>query len=127
MVEPQAAHASDYVTAGRKHLRRRQPAPCKTVGSAYVGSNPTPATTVNSPWLPHAVRGYLVGQRGRHVASGLRQQRGCHRLTEETSVSGQIPSAADDEEFVEFGGAVGPHHIGGVLQRDAGFEVTAVG
>src|SRR5579859_4533984 len=59
MVEPQAAHASDYVTAGRKHLRRRQPAPCKTVGSAYVGSNPTPATTgkysSGTPWRPWLV------------------------------------------------------------------------
>lgn len=60
-------------------------------------------------------------------ASRLRQQCGCYRFSEETSVPGQIPSAADDQEFVEFGGAVCPHHVGGILQRDAGLEVAAVG
>src|SRR5581483_6678511 len=37
-------------TAGQKHLDTPKGAVCKTVGSAYVGSNPTPATTcVNGP------------------------------------------------------------------------------
>jgi len=33
------------VPAGQAHVRPSPPTPCKNVGSAYVGSNPTPATT----------------------------------------------------------------------------------
>jgi hypothetical protein len=51
---------------------------CKTVGSAYVGSNPTPATTCgNGPWLRKRARGavfVLVTSRIRvcHCASRCR-------------------------------------------------------
>ena len=40
----QAVHASDDVPAGRQHHRRHPQAPRKTVGLAYPGSNPGPAT-----------------------------------------------------------------------------------
>jgi len=35
------------IVAGQGMARGRVTAPCKTVGSAYVGSNPTPATQQN--------------------------------------------------------------------------------
>src|SRR5580698_5377505 len=37
--------ASNGVCAGQRRVARAERAGCKTVGSAYVGSNPTPATT----------------------------------------------------------------------------------
>jgi hypothetical protein len=44
----------------RRHIGTSEPAVCKTVGSAYVGSNPTPATTCgNSPLAANSRLGGL--------------------------------------------------------------------
>src|SRR6202034_3685037 len=46
----QITKLSDRVPAARSVAPLAAVAPCKTVGSAYVGSNPTPATTcTNNP------------------------------------------------------------------------------
>jgi hypothetical protein len=57
---------SGQVTGG--HLQRKTPV-CKTVGSAYVGSNPTPAT---SKTPGHSVVGAAQGERSEQTA-GLAQ------------------------------------------------------
>src|SRR6266571_1778809 len=67
-------------------------APCKTVGSAYVGSNPTPATTCgNGPW-PGV---FLVSQAVVHCVVL------CHRWSGDVSAprwlrtyGGRIPAGA---------------------------------
>src|SRR5271163_3066768 len=51
----------------RPHITNLGQAVCKTVGSAYVGSNPTPATTVMSQDIedtanPRKGRGVFFGQ-----------------------------------------------------------------
>ena len=42
--------------AGQRASRPWMPTPCKTVGSAYVGSNPTPATTCENCLLAAEIR-----------------------------------------------------------------------
>jgi len=59
VVELLANQPQEDVPTGQQHAQWRQPAPCKTVGSAYVGSNPSPATTgkysSGTLWRPWAV------------------------------------------------------------------------
>jgi hypothetical protein len=55
---------SERVRAGQRGVTRAERAGCKTVGSAYVGSNPTPATTCeNAPLAANSRAGgaFLLG------------------------------------------------------------------
>ena len=55
--------ASRRISAGQRHvLGRAERAVCKTVGSAYVGSNPTPATSFrrSEPVTRDCVTGFYV-------------------------------------------------------------------
>src|SRR5829696_513318 len=47
------------------------------------------------------------------------EERGGHRLGDESAVAARRPAAAQDEQLVELGGAVGPQDVGGLLERDA--------
>src|ERR1700733_5340254 len=53
--------ALKHVRAGQRYPSQLGAAVCKTVGSAYVGSNPTPATPAENPLTRvYSVRGLLT-------------------------------------------------------------------
>lgn len=55
------------------------------------------------------------------------EQRGDEGLSYELAVAFGWPAAADDEQVVEFGRAVGPQDVGGFADGDAGPQVAGVG
>jgi tetratricopeptide (TPR) repeat protein len=61
-----------------------------------------------------------------HLSSG-REEGGDHGLCRETAVLFRGPPAAEHEQFIQFGGAVGPQDVGGPGNGDARAEVAGCG